>query len=231
MASDASAGMFETIEQLLSKFCTSGDTVLLGDVNARTSNLDDIIDESDSNSLNDSNVIIPERQNCDRVVNKYGKMLCELSQTTQHLILNGRFLGDLLGYYTFMSTNGCSAVDYIITNNELYKCVDYFNVSPASHLSDHCMVEACFSFESLPTDTHTSSDDNVLHPLFSRFKGGRDYRDRYSMSVLSDVSQNSMCKFLTDSYSDNLQGVNQAAQDFTHILVEAGKNTFPLKKS
>ncbi len=119
-------------------------------------------------------------------------MLTELCQTTQHFILNGRFLGDSLGYQTYMSTNGSSTVDYILVNAELYRIVTYFRVSPLGHLSDHCMIETCLCFEGQP-NTGSVTENNAadaLHPLYDKFQGGRDYNDMYVMALLNDDSQN-----------------------------------------
>jgi hypothetical protein len=211
--------------------------VVVGDFNARTGSLADCeseVDPSDGflnlpDSLCDMNVT--PRYNCDKTVNKYGRMLTEFCQTTQHLIVNGRFLGDSLGYYTYMGANGCSTVDYVVVNTDMFKCVQYLNVVPAGHLSDHCMVETCFLFDNLPSQsTSVESDDNTLHPLYDRFKGGSEYREKYLMSVLDEESQNNLCVFLTESYANNKHGVNQAVNDFTNIVVEAGRYTFPVKR-
>ena len=68
---------------------------LLGDFNARTGLLADMIinDDVHHNSLPDDYTIdldIIERQNCDRVVNAFGKRLIELCQMCGFRIVNGR---------------------------------------------------------------------------------------------------------------------------------------------
>jgi exonuclease III len=211
MTPEGSTNFFDCIEQLLLKYTTEGDTLLMGDFNARTGNLTDCeVTSTDTCHKfidlpeNTSEINCQTRNNCDSKVNKYGKMLTELCQTTQHMILNGRFLGDSLGYQTYMSTNGCSAVDYILANAELYQIVQYFRVSPLCHLSDHCMIETCLGFKGQPIENIVDdNDDSVVHPLYDKFQGGRDCNEMYVMSLLDNDSQDRMCSFLTESYPNS----------------------------
>lgn len=57
-------------------------------------------------------------------------------------IVNGRFLGDSLGYFTFFNNNGKSTVDYVLASQELFYMINSFQVKPPSDLSDHCLITA-----------------------------------------------------------------------------------------
>jgi hypothetical protein len=58
-----------------------------------------------------------KRVNQDVIINSHGKNLLDLCLSSRLRILNGRFLGDSLGYFTYMSNNGFSSVDYAILNH------------------------------------------------------------------------------------------------------------------
>ncbi len=139
--------LFNVIEHNLEKYSQLGSTLILGDFNARTGDLSDTDTMNVSlgelttlpSDLTQFNNDIPNRQNCDRKINERGRELIDLCKTTNHIILNGRFLGDSMGYFTFMNDNGCSVVDYALADTELFKRVMYIKVSPLIHISDHCI--------------------------------------------------------------------------------------------
>lgn len=170
LPADKISERFEFLEQCLAQHSCHADTLIIGDLNSRTGSLSDLTDIGvDCNNLpidlSDAGHV-PDRNNCDQVVNSYGKRLIELCQSTQHYILNGRFLGDSLGYFTYMSKNGSSVVDYSIVNATLFKTVKYMRVTPFSHLSDHCLLDVCLSFNGTPVSEPT--DDDELIPLYDR---------------------------------------------------------------
>ncbi len=224
---------YEYLEQCLVQYSGHGDTLLIGDFNSRTASLSDCIDVSDNDvhtytNLDTSNEDIPDRKNCDATVNCYGRKLIELCQSSQHLILNGRFLGDSMGYFTYMSKNGCSVVDYFLANVTLFKLVEYFRVTPHSHLSDHCLLDVCLTFKGTPSCDADSGDD--LLPLYDRLQANSECRESYIMSLLSEQSQDKLVEFQTKHYSNSAADISLAVGDFTSILVDAGIGSFRLKR-
>ena len=99
-----------------------GCTVVCGDMNARTAELDDYIRLADLQDYVDVpdegaylNSYIPSKSNCDKKPpgsGTWGCELLELCRSTELLIANGRTLGDVKGEYTFTSPRGQSTVDY-----------------------------------------------------------------------------------------------------------------------
>ena len=78
---------------------------LVGDFNARTGTLPDVIvnDESNYVGLPDDYVTdmdIVERNNCDSIVNQFGERLVELCRMSGVRIVNGRKFGDSTGKKT-----------------------------------------------------------------------------------------------------------------------------------
>ncbi|CAG2252847.1 unnamed protein product [Mytilus edulis] len=128
----------------------------MGDMNARTGKCPDFI-TGDSCQINnfDAKNLIPNyyevdteisRNNQDNVTNVQGKSLLELCIASRLRILNGRFIGDSLGYYTYMSINGYSAVDYALISESLLSSVKYFKTDDFTYLSDHYLYTLIISY-------------------------------------------------------------------------------------
>ena len=110
--------VLDDLESSMSELCHIGDSIIMGDFNARTGDLEDIdinskkiwtenVPFSDTDHLEH----IATRQNCDKIINNYGKEVIDLCKSTDHIILNGRFLGDYMGYFTYISEQGSSLID------------------------------------------------------------------------------------------------------------------------
>lgn len=100
---------FSKLENEIEYFRCKGDILICGDLNARTGGLSDSLAADDiSESFNDCPLpptYIPDsqknRKQMDKKNNMHGSLLVDVCKKHQLRILNGRFLGDSLGYYTF----------------------------------------------------------------------------------------------------------------------------------
>jgi hypothetical protein len=134
------------IQNDIIKFQDEGDIMLIGDLNARTSIISDVINNDNEQYLpmNESYIQdceIPMRNNQDFTINTRGSSLIDLCISAQLRILNGRTLGDLSGQFTCHKHNGSSVVDYCIVNETFRELISYFKVSDhLSDLSDHCRL-------------------------------------------------------------------------------------------
>ena len=144
---------FLFLENEINNFCDKGKIVLIGDFNSRTGSYQDYI-ENDSIDLNQfsENDLLPEhydidqcskRNNCDKIYNSQGESLLDLCISSRLRILNGRYIGDILGNFTCFTSNGNSAVDYAIVSEGLLPSVKYFKSYDLNYLSDHTQIE-CF---------------------------------------------------------------------------------------
>ena len=113
-------------------------------------------------------------------------MLLSLCKSSQLKILNGRKIGDSLGYYTYYHTNGCSTVDYTLCQQNFMDEIRYFSISPPTHLSDHCMqhfmVKANINKTTKPTTIS-------LDPNFGSFKGEDNHKQAYRDTISSPAVQ------------------------------------------
>ena len=152
---------FDILEMDLMNFITEhgkSEICLLGDFNARTSNLNDtlFIDENTVHNLNidfkmlncsysQNALSISDRVSYDKKINNYGYRLIELCKTFGINILNGRYGMDKnLGLFT---CKDASVVDYIIVSPSLFQSIIDFQV---------------LDFDSILSDVHWFSKLMVL---------------------------------------------------------------------
>jgi hypothetical protein len=142
-----------------------GDLILMGDLNARTKTLPDFIPNE-----NNHHIPVPPPElyhtdcikmktifNTDLRFNSYGTKFLDLCKNLPLRILNGRFLGDLLGKFTCITPQGSSAVDYGAVSPTLLNQVRYFLVSsPCLHLTDHTPIELGLSVNCTYQHSNTS---------------------------------------------------------------------------
>ena len=135
---------FKIMQETTAKI-KSDNIILIGDFNARTAQKVDTLTQDsfhqDDLPINFYSKIETDRNNKDKVVNKYGKNLCDYCIATQSYIANGRTIGDLQGNMTCFEENGTSAVDYAIVNENLYNSIKMFQVLDPSTGSDHSPIK------------------------------------------------------------------------------------------
>lgn len=123
----------------------SDNVILMGDFNARTNNISDVIigekDEDDLDQVGFFSKIDTRRRNQDQTVNQYGRQLIEYCIATRSYIANGRTIGDLQGKYTCHEYNGSSTVDYAVISENLRDRVQSFRVCDPDTGSDHSPIE------------------------------------------------------------------------------------------
>ena len=159
---------FISLEGEVSTFSSKGKLVLIGDFNSRTCQNPDFIEKNSSqiNDFDGVDLLPPDyvtdtelkRVNQDFIINSHGKNVLDLCLSSWLRILNGRFLGDSLGYFTYMSNNGFSSVDYAILSESLLPSVKYFKTNDFTYLSDHVQIELYLKC-SITHETKTKLDE------------------------------------------------------------------------
>jgi hypothetical protein len=109
--------------------------IISGDLNARTNNLQDFIQDDSSKFLplpdfypESSFCINRKSKDIHGEVNEFGKALLELCCTFDIHMLNGRVKGDKNGELTCFTATGSSVVDYTIVSAQLYDRVLHFKI-------------------------------------------------------------------------------------------------------
>jgi len=218
---------FEFIKQTVAELCGKGETIILGDFNARTEELPDFISNDSSKNLpvpdcysSDKQL---DRQNCDKSpANPYGKLLLDLCKCSEHRIVNGRLLGDSIGYYTFFSPQGCSVVDYILAREDLLKRFRYLRVQPEIHLSDHSLLSLGMTADKPVEET---TDNSALSPKPGRFIWDETSADNFLWACQQDDIKRRMATFLGVPCPDN---TDDAAKALADIYTEAGSKSLKL---
>ena len=142
----------------------SEQVILMGDFNARTKDLEDVLvgekDEGDLDEVDFFSTIDTHRANQDQFINYHGRQLAEYCIATRSYIANGRTIGDLRGKYTCHQSRGSSTVDYAIINERLKNHVQNFQVLDPNTGSDHSAIKLKLS---LPTKLKTKNDSLKKH--------------------------------------------------------------------
>ena len=139
---------FSNLENEITSIPQNTNILILGDLNARTGEKTDFI-ENEGSTHEQLYTILPDnytedtnynRNSCDKICNTQGQNLIDLCIASQLRILNGRFIGDILGNFTCHKSYGASVVDYALADMDLLKSIHFFQVKNATYLSDHSQI-------------------------------------------------------------------------------------------
>lgn len=154
---DMHYNVFEVLCEEITKFSKMGEVGIVGDLNARTGNIQEKLNDHPDDFHYNSEIQIDskcqlgydlrKRNNTDLTINNFGKKLIELVEAFSLIILNGRTLGDLKGEKTCYTSRGSSTVDYFIVSPIIHKSVKYMKVRPQTWYSDHSPVEMVLGTE------------------------------------------------------------------------------------
>jgi hypothetical protein len=145
-------------------------------------------------------------------------------------MLNGRYVGDILGNMTCFSSKGCSLVDYAVASMSLLPSVKYFMVKNPTYFSDHCQLVTHLNCNLNIVDQH---DDYVKHEFSFQWT-------RLSKMLLEkELSEKNVYEIIIEFGITNFEkfssGVNKANEIFTNIYTDLSekcmkKNTIIKKK-
>ena len=137
---ESTAKVFEDLGGEIEFFQGKGSVILQGDLNAHTSNKDDIIISDKHDQDIESGNTVPHRNSEDLTkINKRGEELLELCKALNMIFMNGRKTGDPFGKITSYQWNGKAVDDYVISSLDLYQSITCFEVGEyCPFVSDHC---------------------------------------------------------------------------------------------
>ena len=220
---------FEDLEGKIRVIEDDVETLVLGDLNARTGTELDYIDND-----NDENIPTPEdmyetdsptnipRGNMDRATNRYGQSLLELCKTVPLRICNGRKLGDILGSFTCYKYNGQSVVDYCLASPTLMNKISEFKVQTfLPTFSDHCAISVKLRTNLLIKSNEACDYDYIQKPIKVRWN--KTLEQNFIKTLESEQSK----KIINNMFSTGIlaeQGCIDSATDIlANFLVNAAE--------
>ena len=214
--------IFDYLEKDIARFNKLGDILIMGDLNARSSQLKDFIDNDCNDHLQLPDYISIDKQchrnNMDSHVNNYGKVLVEMCCNSNCKILNGRVPGDSMGRFTSHQYGGSSTVDYGIISSDLFHDVQYFKVWPLNHLSDHCPISLSLCAR---VKHNVENSCNKLNALPVKFI----WDEKSNLSFVKAISSKSISDKILHFQINSFKDINEAVSQFNDILNNAAKSS------
>ena len=212
--------IFEELENDLVLFSARANIILLGDLNARTSKLEDSVSNKGSDHIHDTSENSfhpPGRQNFDTNINNHRKQLIDICKNTDMKILNGRTNGDSLGRPTFHGKNVTSTVDYIICNQDLIPKAKNLVVKSPSYLSDHSQVITWVNLHKTTNSHNIIPPQPSLTKLPLKYIWTDDSSETFRKALKSDELQRQLNTFLDNNFSSDKESTNKCVNEFQNI--------------
>ena len=118
--------IFEDIISKLAKYNDRGHLLLLGELNSRTQNLSDFLQDADEDHSGTSD--FPRNSFYQASPNTYGRKFIDMCCEIPLRILNGRFLGDSMGNFTCVRAQGMSVLDYGAASPDILQYINNFTL-------------------------------------------------------------------------------------------------------
>ncbi|XP_071137071.1 uncharacterized protein [Mytilus edulis] len=223
------------LEAEIANYSKYGDIALIGDFNARTGEQADYI-ENENNSSQFLQDMLPQdydldspikRNNLD-ILNQQGNNLLNMCLSSRLRILNGRYLGDSLGYHTYFSKNGCSTVDYAILSKDLLPSVEYFCTSDLNFLSDHVQISFKLKCDIKQYINKKDFNNNNMKK-FTTYRWTDVSHGKMYEALNSDEVKNKILNFEITHFVRNEKGINEASKSLTEILDNVASKTCIIK--
>ena len=201
--------------------------LLCGDFNARTAAYPDYFaDDIDRHVhvLPDEYIVdsnIDSRISQDTVrPDSNGLLLLELCRQSGLRIMNGRMGEDAnIRKYTYIGSNGSSAIDYMLSLQNMLDFVQSFNIEDPNILSDHCCVKLVLELPVKNEDAAEISD--TFENINGKYAWNSDLLNEYK-SKLNSVFMRKKLLILYHNIvnSRDKDSINLYLMDFNELLSE-----------
>ena len=180
--------LFHVLQEDICFFSERGRVCVAGDWNARVSDKDDFI-ANDSN-ITDLDTIDYEpdinyiRTTQDKGFNSHGKKMLDLCKSSSMRIVNGRVGTDKnVGAYTYVCSNSCSTIDYLIMDMNSFDFLDSFSIGSFNQFSDHAPLIFSFkcNFKQISSEMQTSEETSI--------KWNNELCDIYRNAIIGKLSE------------------------------------------
>ncbi|XP_048053738.1 uncharacterized protein LOC125272717 [Megalobrama amblycephala] len=210
--------IFETLHSQINHFQAQGCVLICGDLNARTGSLLDYATENVNNYIFgqsfQQNKIHFSRTNSVSQINKNGRLLFELCRSLGLYLVNGKVRGDSIGRYTYSSFHGCSTVDYMFTDFDLFS-FRAFTVKPLTPLSDHSQITV---YLKRTENTNIHAQPSKLYNITKNYRWVQDSTEKYPTAFDHPQVCLLMDNFIENIYPHNEDGINMAVENINYIF-------------
>lgn len=196
--------------------------LLCGDLNSRIGSMSDIdVIDNDIPVLHFVDEITEEissvRHTEDKIVNKFGRDLIEFCKVHSVFIANGRF-GVKSGDFTYLSSMGCSVIDYFLCTKSVFDVIVDFNIDCRSE-SDHLPIHIEVKIVPLYTTFENHSSDGNVGPVNSKIIIDESNCEVFQ-SLLYDKVQSGKMYELDKQIEDANFNVDAILQTFESIILD-----------
>ncbi len=232
---------YEQLYDLYIKYSDEGIVYICGDLNSRTSNMNDCPESYDTGILSEAGIddcldttfkcdsLLPDRISFDSVCNKQGKLLLDFCKSTGTRIVNGRY-GKDSGNFTFYrlfkkGTNKVakSTIDYLLVPSKYFSDIIDFRVDEKLPESDHCSIS--FAFDSNVISCENKNDDCEMgnSKTYCKFKWDPSKQETFINCLFDEVGLEYLEKF-TDSIRE-LQSCDIVSDMFECFVEQAASRS------
>ena len=209
---------FELLENDISFYKNQGDVYLCGDFNSRVGLKHDFIMNDNINDFIDTLDYIPDSYCCraslDTKSNSFGSKLLDLCKSTCMRIANGR-VGNDQGHFTFVSQNGASVVDYLLSMECSFKHISCFMVNSMNEFSDHAALSYSLRCK--------NSCTNVNDEYYSKYKWSQLHRDAFRSDLICKLP---LLNQLVSHIESTETSINKTVLDFSNIVKDTADKYF-----
>ena len=205
--------------------------IVMGDLNARTSEMPDYIINDDVNYLSlpdwwsDSFSLPRKSRDKNGPINRYGRSLIDLCKKHEIHMLNGRSPNDPDGEFTFCAPTGQSVVDYIIISSSLFDYVRNFQVGSRDE-SDHFPLSCIIDYSVTTTNTQMKMIQTEVQSRLC-YRWEQTKRDEYRSKLIDQTS----IELLEHCNQQIITGdVNGALACIMHVFYRAAESMKTGKK-
>ncbi len=191
---------------------------ILGDINCRFGNLNQIDDET----FLIGNDAIPEtRSTNDPVTNTRAISLNKIFEFYGFTLLNGRSRNDCPAKFTYIGKNGKSVINVGWANDYALTKITNFEISYSYCVSDHfpCIVQ----FKLFETETSRETSNNKSQ--ITKYKWNTNKTNQYKHLIAQKINS-----FENYSLSHLIQCIDEAANTLEMKKTFTLKNNFPVRK-
>jgi len=123
---------------------------------------------------------------------------------------------DSLGYFTCLTVNGLSTVDYAVVSESLLSSVLYFTNQDFTYLSDHAQIRVILKCKMKHFSRFSSTISSWSET--NEFQWTKDSKRLIVDTLCDEIIINDIVNFEFKNYNDDQNGVDLATEDLNSFL-------------